>query len=132
MVSEQSQVLVWCDHDALYSAIELKLGSLPRVCVLRLAPTFDPLPAPLPWHHSAMMILATIAPAADPRSLLAQVPWRGEVQDMPVLVISERPSRAESEDKITYLNFPFDLDELTTTVQGILDRHAPNGVQGAS
>ncbi len=123
MAPQQSQVLVWCDHEALYSAIELKLGSLPGVCVLRLAPTLETLPAPLPWPNFALIILATLAPATDPISLLARLPWRGLAMDTPVLVISERPSRPESEDKITYLNFPFDLDELTTTVQGILDRY---------
>ncbi len=123
MAPEPSQVLVWCEHDALYAAIELKLGRLPGVCVLRLAPTIESLPTPLPWPNSALIILATLAPATDPISLLAHAPWRGQALDTPVLVISERPSRSESEDKVTFLNFPFDLDELTATVKGILDRH---------
>ena len=60
-------------------------------------------------------------------SVLSKASLLGSVGQVPVLVISEQPSRPESDDKITYLNFPFDMDDLTDTVAEILeDRQRAN------
>ena len=57
-------------------------------------------------------------------SMLSRTSLLNRVGQVPVLVISEQPSKPESDDKITYLNFPFDMDDLTDTVADILeDRH---------
>jgi hypothetical protein len=46
------------------------------------------------------------------------------VGQVPVLIISEQPSRPESDDLITYLNFPFDMDDLNRTVVDILEKRS--------
>jgi hypothetical protein len=57
----------------------------------------------------------------DPVAVLSRVSLLDSVGRTPLLIISEQPSRSESDDKITYLNFPFDIDQLTGTVRQILD-----------
>ncbi len=115
-------VLILCDHDALYEAIELELSRLLEAHIIRL----DPDQAARPPDHFLtenvdLLIVATVAPNNDPMTLLSKAALHGRVREIPVLIVSEQPSRPESADKITYLNFPFDLDRLTDTVGGILD-----------
>lgn len=117
-------VLILCDHDALYAAIELELSRLLEAYIIRL--DLDQAAWPpdrLLTENVDLFIVATAASNNDPLALLAKAALRGRVRDIPVLIISEQPSRPESVDKITYLNFPFDLDQLTGTVGEILDRH---------
>jgi DNA-binding response OmpR family regulator len=117
--------LILCDYDALYAAIELKLSNLPDVQVTRLdlAPT-EPHRSQRPDGDFDLIIVATVSPTGDPLSILSKASLLGRVGEVPVLIISERPSSPESDDRITYLNFPFDMDELTYTVRGILDKHS--------
>ncbi len=117
------RVLILCDHDALYAVIELQLSSLPEAQAIWIESG---------WPQGQLdqflqdnfdlMIVASISPAKDPIALLSKMPLPVRVGDAPVLVISEQPSRPESEDQITYLNFPFDIDQLTHTVRKILDK----------
>ncbi len=121
-------ILVLCDYDALYMAIELKLSSLPEVHVIR----HDSIPTEQykgqsPVGNIDLMIVATVSPTCDPMSLLFRASLLGRVGEVPVLVISEQPSRPESDGMITYLNFPFDMDELTHTVREILDKRPQSG-----
>lgn len=117
-------ISVLCDYDALYSAIELKLSDLPHAHVIRLAPS-------LPVRHdvsqvtdeSDLIIVASISPINDLVSVLSRASLGDCVGRVPVLVISEQPSRPESDDRITYLNFPFDLDDLTHITMKIVDKH---------
>ena len=116
------EVYVLCDHDALYAAIELKLSGLPQVHVLRR----EAHPATLQDHgrpapESDLIIVAPVPPINDLMSILSRASLLGCVGKVPVLVISEQPSRPESDDKITYLNFPFDMDDLNNTVVEILE-----------
>ena len=120
-----TQISVLCDYDALYSAIELKLSTLPHVRVSRLesSPVRRAENARL-TDEAGLIIVAPVPPINDPMSMLSRTSLLHRVGQVPVLVISEQPSRPESDDKITYLNFPFDMDDLTDTVAGILeDRH---------
>lgn len=120
------QVHVICDHDALFGAIELKLNCLPQLRVTRLetnaAEQFSPNESSLtyPAEGIDLIIVAPVPPITDPMSILAKTALLNCVGRVPVLVVSDQPSKPSSEDKITYLNFPFDIDDLTTTVAGIL------------
>jgi hypothetical protein len=121
-------ILVLCDYDALYMAIELKLSSLPEVQVIR----HDSIPTEQSKGQSSignfdLMIVATVSPTCDPMSLLFRASLLGRVGQVPLLIISEKPSCPAVDDKITYLNFPFDMDELTHTVREILDKRPPSG-----
>lgn len=120
------QVHVLCDYDALYAAIELKLSTLSLVSVIRREPT-TAAEGPAKGHTDGefdLLIVAPVPPIDDPMLLLSRASLLGHVGKVPVLVISEQPSRPESDDRITYLNFPFDLDDLTRTVAEILESHA--------
>ena len=117
------EVYVLCDHDALYTAIELKLSSLPQVRVLRREP--HPATPPDNGHRateSDLIIVAPVPPISDPMSILSKASLLNCVGEVPVLIISEQPSRPESDDKITYLNFPFDMDDLNNTVVELLEK----------
>ena len=115
------QVCVLCDYDALYAAIELKLGGLSYVHLIR--PDCGPA-APASSGHamgeSDLIIVAPVPPISDPMSILARASLLNHVGRVPVLIISEQPSRPESDEMITYLNFPFDMDDLTGIVANIL------------
>jgi len=126
------EVHVLCDHDALYAAIELKLRSLVGVRVSRLAA--DPITqqdARTSLLRSDLLIVAPTLPIHDAMSILARASLLDHVGQMPVLIISEQPSRPESNDMITYLNFPFDMDDLNNTVAKILSRHHALNAQRA-
>ena len=120
------KVLILCDYDALYAAVELQLSSLPEARVIRLKSHSSSVPTEaLPADNVDLMIVAAVSPAKDPMALLSKASLLNRVGETPVLIISEQPSRPESDDKITYLNFPFDIDQLSGTVKGILDKCPP-------
>jgi hypothetical protein len=114
------EVYVLCDHDALYTAIELKLSGLPQVHVLRRES--NPATQPDRAAESDLIIVAPVPPVSDPMSILSRASLLSCVGEVPVLIISEQPSRSESDDKITYLNFPFDMDDLNNTVVELLEK----------
>ena len=95
------EVYVLCDHDALNTAIELKLSGLPQVHVLRRES--NPATQPdegRPTAKSDLIIVAPVPPISDPMSILSRASLLSCVE-VPVLIISEQPSRLESDDKIT-------------------------------
>lgn len=120
------KVLILCDYDALYAAVELQLSSLPEARVIRLKSSSSAAPTEaFPADNVDLMIVATVSPAKDPMALLSKAALLNRVGETPVLIISEQPSRPESDDKITYLNFPFDIDQLSGTVKDILGKCPP-------
>ena len=120
-------VLILCDYDALYAAIELQLSRLLETRLVRLVSnSANRLPEQRPKIDADLMIVATVSPTVDPVSALSRASLLDRMGKTPVLIISEQPSRPESDDKITYLNFPFDIDQLTGTVKQILDEHPSN------
>jgi hypothetical protein len=126
------EVYVLCDHDALYTAIELKLSGLPQVHVLRRDsnPTTQP-DKGRPAAESDLIIVAPVPPISDPMSILSKASLLNCVGEVPVLIISEQPSRPESDDRITYLNFPFDMDDLNITVVEILEKRSGSDLERA-
>jgi len=125
------RVHVLCDHDALYRAIELKLNSLPHVHVIRLDPQSSARPdAGQATGQSDLIIVAPAPPLNDPIWILSRASLLSQVGRVPVLIVSEQPSQPESIDKITYLNFPFDIDDLNDTVAGILEMRPGSDSEG--
>ena len=124
------QIHVLCDYDALYAAIELKLSGLPHVQVIRLN---APPPARSETGRLAgdLIIVAPVPPINDPMSILSKASLLNQVGQVPVLIISEQPSRPESDDRITYLNFPFDMDDLNCTVVDILEKRPCSDLERA-
>ncbi len=116
-------ISILCDYDALYSAIELKLSVLPNVHLIRLASSLPNRPdTRQAADESDLIIVASISPPNDVAAALARAALSDCVGRVPVLVIAEHPSGPESADRITYLNFPFDLDDLTQTAMKIVGR----------
>jgi len=117
-------ILILCDHDTLYAAIQLKLSDLTDVELLRFEPEGK---AQYTDRDFDLLIAATISPTKNPLSILdsalssAFLP--AQAGNAPVLIISEHPS-SPSDNKITYLNFPFDMDKLALTVTEILAKRS--------
>lgn len=124
------QIYVLCDYDALYAAIELKLSGLSQAHVIRVELDRGRWPEDMSLLGTAdLIIFAAIPSFNDPMTLLSRSPIGNQLGHTPVLVISERPSRPESADRITYLNFPFDMDDLTYTALAILNQQPePSGL----
>ncbi len=122
-------VLILCDYDALYAAIELQLSRLLEARLVRYeTPVAVRSADRRPTSEFDLVIVASVSPTADPVLMLRRASLADRVGKTPVLVISEHPSRSESDDKITYLNFPFDIDQLSGTVRQILDHSSPTAV----
>jgi len=121
---DSHSILVLCDHDALFAAIELALTWLPGVHVLRLTTgaTADAPRSRSPGRTADLVMVAAAALTSDPFTMLSDAGLLAQVGETPILILSERPTRAETGDRITYLNFPFDMDQLTATVQTILNK----------
>jgi hypothetical protein len=120
-------ILVLCDHDALFTAIELALTLLPGLQVMRLAGgstyanTLSSTTAPGTLAGPLdLVIVAAAAMTSDPFTMLSDAGLLSQVGETPILILPDRPTRAKADNRITYLNFPFDMDQLTATVQAIL------------
>ena len=124
------QVLVLCDNDALYSAIELNLNGLPQVRVVRsdLNPKEEETKLPLSITDVDLIILATASSANNLATLLFKRLPNNPQTKPPILIISEQLTRPVSDNRISYLNFPFDMYELTNTVKRILHDSSISGV----
>ena len=117
-----NQVLVLCDYDPLYGAIELKLSGLSHVRVIRRESNGAERPASTqPTGDFDLIIVAPMPPTNDPMRILSQASLLNQVGLMPLVIISEQPSQPESDDRITHLNFPFDMDDLPRTVSRALE-----------
>jgi hypothetical protein len=69
-----------------------------------------------------LIILATVPPRADLVPALINLLPHSQIGKPLVLIISEHLAEPESDDRITFLDFPFDLDGLPLTVSKILGR----------
>jgi len=122
----QKKILVLCDHDALYSAIEMKLGALPQTSIVRSALTLPELTVAMTLFEDVdLIILATVSPISNPFPALINLLPDSQVGKPLVLIISENLSMPESDGRITFLNFPFDMDGLPLTVTNILGGGSP-------
>jgi hypothetical protein len=122
------RILVLCDHDALYSAIEMKLSGLPQTSIVQSTLTLPELTNSTPLFEDVdLIILATVSPRADLVPALLDLLPSSEIGKPLVLIISEHLSVPESDDRITFLDFPFDMDGLPLTVTKILGRVSSTG-----
>ncbi len=117
----RNKVLVLCDHDALYSAIEIKLCELPWVSIKRSALNLFELTNAMTLSADAdLIILATVAPITDLAPALMDLLSNSQIKPPPVMMISEHLFVPELGERITFLNFPFDIDALSLSVTKIL------------
>jgi len=124
----RKKILVLCDHDALYSAIEMKLSVLPQTSVVRSTLTLpEPTSAMTLFEDVDLIILATVSPMANLVPALIDLLPSSQIGKPLVLIISEHLSIPNSDDRITFLDFPFDMDGLPLTVTKILGRVSSTG-----
>lgn len=121
-----NSILVLCDHDALFTAIELTLTLLPGLHVFRrvAGTASNQQRSGLSGATADLVMVASAALTSDPFTMLSDAGLLALVGETPILILSERPTRAETGDRITYLNFPFDMDQLTATIQAILNKRS--------
>lgn len=124
----RKKIFVLCDHDALYSAIEMKLNSLHQISIVRSTLTLPELTNAMSLFEDVdLIILATVPPRADLVPVLIDLLPSSQIGKPLVLIISEHLSVPESDDRITFLDFPFDMDGLPFTVSKILGRFSSTG-----
>lgn len=112
----------------MYSAIEMKLSSLHEISIVRSTLTVPELTSSMPVFEDVdLVILATIPPRADLVPALIDLLPRSQIGKPLVLIISENLTVPESDDRITFLDFPFDMDGLPLTVSKILGRFSSTG-----
>ena len=124
----RKKILILCDHDALYSAIEMKLSGLHQTSIVRSALNLPKLTNAMPLFEDVdLIILATVSPRADLVPALIDLLPSSQIGKPLVLIISEHLSASEADDRITFLDFPFDMDGLPLTVSKILGRFSSTG-----
>lgn len=124
----RKKILVLCDHDALYSAIEMNLSGLPQTSIKRSALNLAELKTALTLPEALdLIILATVSPIADLAPALIDLLPGSRVRKPLVMMISEHLFVPELDDRITFLNFPFDMDGLPLTVTKILGGGSSTG-----
>lgn len=124
----RKKILVLCDHDALYSAIEMKLSGLQQASIERSALTLPKLMNTMPLSEDVdLIILATVSPMGDLVPAFMELLPRSQVGKPLVLIISEHLTVPATDDRVTLLDFPFDMDGLPLTVIKILGSVSSTG-----
>lgn len=126
------RVLLLSDNDGLSRLIELHLKSrLLEVVRFALHPSRQ-------WEDQAetdrfdLIVLALSSPAGDPVVALAQAALDKRSKPAPLLIISERPVRLGPGWRAIHLDFPFEIDELYSRVNGVLGGNLLNRVEPKS
>lgn len=107
-------ILVLSDNDWLLRAIRLNLNAGLNARVL--APDDQD-----ETDHADMIVIAMSRSFGEPLLALAQASLVQCVGQVPVLIISDRPFDPSPADGISYLAFPFQVEELRSTVMGLLE-----------
>lgn len=117
----RKKILVLCDHDALYSAIEMNLTGLSHTSIKRSAFNLAEIKTALTLPQAVdLIILATVSPITDLAPALIDLLPGSRIGKPLVMMISEHLFVPELGDRITFLNFPFDMDGLPLAVAKIL------------
>jgi hypothetical protein len=66
------------------------------------------------------MIVAMSSHTSEPVVTLARASLAGSIGQIPLLIISDRPFDSAPDDRITHLDFPFDIERLCLTVREML------------
>jgi hypothetical protein len=118
--STMKQIVVVSDSIGLSRVIEVNLKGL-KVEVLKItcSPEGTGGRGQLA-RRCDLIIVALSSPASEPVVVLARASLAGQVGQVPLLIISDRPFESDPRDQIVHLDFPFDIDRLYGTVSAIL------------
>jgi hypothetical protein len=113
------RVIILSDNAKLSRAIELKLQCYPGLEIVKLVP--GQRRSPVEIGDCDLIVVAMSSSSSEPLVALAKVSLTGRIGQVPVLVISDRPFRADPDTRIAHLDFPFDIDKLPHKVRELLE-----------
>jgi hypothetical protein len=97
----------------------MKLSGLPQTSIVRSELTLPELTTSLTLFEDVdLIILATVSPMADRVPAPIDLLPKSQIGKPFVLIISEHHFVPELDDRITLLDFPFDMDGLPLTGTG--------------
>jgi len=67
-----------------------------------------------------LIVVAMSSPTSEPVVALSRASLTGQIGQVPLLIISDRPFQSDLDDQIIHLDFPFDIDRLHDKVEEIL------------
>jgi len=67
-----------------------------------------------------LIVVAMSSPTSEPVVALARASLAGQIGQVPLLIISDRPFHSDPNDRIIHLDFPFDIDGLCDKVKEVL------------
>jgi len=126
------KVLVLSDSDGLSRAIEANLTNHLEAEIVRLIS--DPSVRQTCERREDkfdLIVVAMISPTNEPIVALARAALTDRIGQVPLLIVSDRPFKADPDDQISHLDFPFDVDRLHAQVEqalhitGTLDATTP-------
>jgi DNA-binding response OmpR family regulator len=120
------RILVLSDNQAVARMIELLAGQ--GVQVVKAVMPFQCLPGE-GWDREDLdlVIVALSSPASEPLVMLARARVTPRIGRVPILIISDKPFESDPDTRITYLNFPFDVDLLGQRIRAILSANSNDG-----
>jgi hypothetical protein len=113
----RSEILLLCDSAKLARAIELALRADGHFETLLVDP---PGPWPISRNNWDLILIAFSTPFADPLVLLRQAGLIQWVGHWPILIITPHPFTSQPNERIWYLEFPFEAQTLSNRVAEIL------------
>ncbi len=127
---DQTTVLVWSDNDFLCDIIMTNLHGL-HLTVQRAGSEETV------QNLAALLIVALSSSSNEPAlASLSQATLARQAGHIPLLIISDRPFKADPTNRIYHLDFPFSADQLHCAVQSLLSvqtsnfSHDPNRAKG--
>jgi len=114
------RVLVLSDNNGLSRAIELNLERS-NLAVVKLAlDSLEQQGNQVEIGDCDLIVVAMSSPTSEPVVALTRASLTGQIGQIPILIISDRPFRSEPGDQIIHLDFPFDIDRLHDKVKEVL------------
>jgi len=114
------KALVLSDNDGLARAIAVNLKKHFKMEIVQLVSDTSA-SSDDPPDNVKLIIVALSSPNSEPIVMLSRSALTGCIGQIPTLIISDRPFKVKPRDRIFYLNFPFDIDQLADKVKGILE-----------
>jgi hypothetical protein len=115
------RVFVLSDNHGLSRAIEVSLASNHLQDIGYTWELGSKIGHPLPSDEFDLIIVALSSSGVEPTAMLARASMSQKVGQIPLLVISEKPPDAGSDNEVAHLGFPFDLDLLCDKVAEVLE-----------
>ncbi len=116
------RVLVLSDNNALFRAIEFSLENKGLQVVKSVSSSSEQKREQPKVRDVDLIVVAMSSPTSEPVVALSRASLIEQVGQIPLLIISDRPFHSDSDDHITHLSFPFDIDGLDTKVEEILQK----------